>query len=93
MYYLAKIGFSQSYNYFPWRNSAWELTEYFTELTKTDVKEFFRPNLWPNTPDILHELLQNGGRPPSCRASCWPLPSARATASTAPPTSCASTLP
>ncbi|HST04192.1 MAG TPA: alpha-1,4-glucan--maltose-1-phosphate maltosyltransferase [Chloroflexia bacterium] len=63
MYYLAKIGFSQSYNYFPWRNSAWELTEYFTELTKTDVKEFFRPNLWPNTPDILHESLQNGGRP------------------------------
>ncbi len=63
MYYLAKVGFTQSYNYFPWRNSAWELTEYFTELTRTDVKEFFRPNLWPNTPDILHESLQHGGRP------------------------------
>jgi starch synthase (maltosyl-transferring) len=63
MYYLAKIGFTQSYNYFPWRNNKWELTEYLTELTKTDVREFFRPNLWPNTPDILTEYLQLGGRP------------------------------
>jgi starch synthase (maltosyl-transferring) len=40
-----------------------ELTEYFTEVTQSEVKEFFRPNLWPNTPDILHEYLQHGGRP------------------------------
>ena len=63
MYRLAKLGFTQSYNYFPWRNSRWELTEYFTELTQTRVREFFRPNLWPNTPDILTERLQIGGRP------------------------------
>lgn len=63
MYLLAKIGFTQSYNYFAWRNTRWELTEYFTELTKTDVREFFRPNLWSNTPDILTETLQVGGRP------------------------------
>lgn len=61
MYQLAKLGFSQSYNYFAWRNSKWELTEYFTELTQTGVKEYFRPNLWPNTPDILTEYLQLGG--------------------------------
>ncbi len=60
---LAKCGFTQSYNYFPWRNTKWELTEYLTELTQTDVKEFFGPNLWPNTPDILPEYLQYGGRP------------------------------
>jgi len=63
MYYLAKLGFTQSYNYFPWRNHKRELTEYFTELTRTQVKEYFRPNLWPNTPDILTEYLQFGGRP------------------------------
>jgi starch synthase (maltosyl-transferring) len=63
MYRLAKVGFTQSYNYFPWRTRRWELIEYFTELTQTEVKEFFRPNLWPNTPDILHEALQVGGRP------------------------------
>jgi starch synthase (maltosyl-transferring) len=63
MYRLAKLGFTQSYNYFPWRNTRWELTEYFTELTQTRVREFFRPNLWPNTPDILTERLQFGGRP------------------------------
>jgi starch synthase (maltosyl-transferring) len=63
MYRLAKLGFTQSYNYFPWRNNRWELTEYFTELTETPVREFFRPNLWPNTPDILTEHLQVGGRP------------------------------
>jgi starch synthase (maltosyl-transferring) len=60
---LAKAGFNQSYNYFPWRNSKWELETYFTELTRTDVKEILRPNLWPNTPDILTEYLQFGGRP------------------------------
>jgi starch synthase (maltosyl-transferring) len=63
MYRLAKLGFSQSYTYFAWRNTHWELTDYFTELTHTEVKEFFRPNLWPNTPDILTEYLQFGGRP------------------------------
>ena len=63
MYELAKSGFSQSYTYFTWRNTKAELTEYFTELTETEVREFFRPNLWPNTPDILHEYLQYGGRP------------------------------
>jgi starch synthase (maltosyl-transferring) len=63
MYRLAKLGFTQSYTYFTWRNTKMELTEYFTELTRTEVREFFRPNLWPNTPDILHEFLQKGGRP------------------------------
>ena len=63
MYRLAKLGFSQSYTYFAWRNTKQELTEYFTELTKTDRREYFRPNLWPNTPDILTEFLQVGGRP------------------------------
>lgn len=63
MYWLAKLGFSQSYTYFAWRNTKQELTEYFTELTRSDVKDFFRPNLWPVTPDILPEFLQVGGRP------------------------------
>lgn len=63
MYYLAKLGFTQSYTYFAWRNTRAELTEYFTELTQTPVREYFRPNLWPNTPDILTEPLQVGGRP------------------------------
>ena len=62
MYRLAKLGFTQSYNYFPWRNTKEELTEYLTELTTTEVREFFGPNLWPNTPDILPEFLQFGGR-------------------------------
>jgi Glycosidases len=62
MYRLAKLGFSQSYNYFTWRNTRQELTDYFTELTQTQVREYFRPNLWPNTPDILPEFLQVGGR-------------------------------
>ncbi len=63
MYELAKVGFTQSYTYFTWRNTSYELTKYFTELTQTKVREFFRPNLWPNTPDILPEYLQTGGRP------------------------------
>jgi starch synthase (maltosyl-transferring) len=63
MRYLAKSGFSQSYTYFTWRNTRTELTEYFTELTQTDVREYMRPNLFANTPDILHEYLQHGGRP------------------------------
>ena len=60
---LAKRGFTQSYNYFPWRNTKWELIQYLTELTQTEVCEFMGPNLWPNTPDILPEYLQFGGRP------------------------------
>jgi starch synthase (maltosyl-transferring) len=63
MKYLAKSGFSQSYTYFTWRNTKAELTEYFTELTQTDVREYMRPNLFANTPDILHAYLQTGGRP------------------------------
>src|SRR5207245_9733876 len=62
MYRLALLGFNQSYTYFTWRNTKRELTEYFTELTQTEVAEFFRLNLWPNTHDILHEYLQRGGR-------------------------------
>jgi len=63
MYWLAKCGFSQSYTYFAWRNTASELREYFTQITKPPVSDFFRPNAWPNTPDILTEYLQYGGRP------------------------------
>jgi len=62
MYRLAKLGFTQSYTYFAWRNTKYELTEYLTELTKTEISEFFRPNLWPTTPDILTDYLQLGGR-------------------------------
>jgi starch synthase (maltosyl-transferring) len=63
MYRLAKVGFTQSYTYFTWRNTKRELEEYFTELTTHPVRDFFRPNLWPNTPDILTDYLQHGGRP------------------------------
>ena len=62
MYRLAKAGFSQSYTYFAWRNTAYELYQYFTELAQPPIREFFRPSLWPNTPDILTEYLQTGGR-------------------------------
>ena len=62
MYRLAKLGFTQSYTYFTWRNTKWELMQYIQELSTTDVKEYFRPNFWPNTPDILPEHLQFGGR-------------------------------
>ncbi len=63
MYHLARLGFTQSYTYFTWRNTKTELEEYFTELTRPPVSDFFRPNVWPNTPDILHAYLQEGGRP------------------------------
>src|SRR4029077_15858941 len=63
MYRLAKLGFSQSYTYFAWRNTKQELTDYFSELTQTEVREYFRPSLWPNPPDTLHEFLQLGGAP------------------------------
>ena len=63
MQVLAKVGFTQSYTYFTWRNSRAEIEEYFTELTRTPMREYFRPNLFPNTPDILPVYLQEGGRP------------------------------
>ena len=63
MHRLSKLGFTQSYTYFTWRTTKQELIEYFTELTQHPSREYFRPNVWPNTPDILHETLQKGGRP------------------------------
>jgi starch synthase (maltosyl-transferring) len=60
---LAKIGYTQSYTYFTWRNTKWELVEYLTELTQTDMKYYFRGNFFTNTPDILPFFLQSGGRP------------------------------
>jgi starch synthase (maltosyl-transferring) len=63
MYSLAKGGFSQSYTYFTWRTEKSELQTYFEEITKPPVSDFFTPNVWPNTPDILHASLQTGGRP------------------------------
>jgi starch synthase (maltosyl-transferring) len=60
---LAKLGFNQSYTYFTWKNTSWEIKDYFTELTRSDMIEYFRPNCFVNTPDILHEYLQKGGRP------------------------------
>jgi starch synthase (maltosyl-transferring) len=61
MHRLAKLGFTQSYTYFTWRVTKAELVEYFTELTQTKAREYFRPNCWPNTPDILPYHLQNAG--------------------------------
>jgi starch synthase (maltosyl-transferring) len=63
MYRLAKLGFTQSYTYFTWRNTKEEITAYFAQLSRPPVRDFFRANLWPNTPDILPESLQVGGRP------------------------------
>jgi starch synthase (maltosyl-transferring) len=63
MRHLAKVGFSQSYSYFTWRNTKEEIVDYFTELATTSVREYMRPNLFANTPDILHAYLQRGGRP------------------------------
>jgi starch synthase (maltosyl-transferring) len=63
MHRLAKLGFSQSYTYFTWRNTKQELTEYFTDLALGPGRQYYRPNVWPNTPDILHETLQSGLRP------------------------------
>jgi starch synthase (maltosyl-transferring) len=63
MYGLAKRGFTQLYTYFTWRNSKFELQSYLEELTRPPISEFFQPNFWPNTPDILHKTLQAGGRP------------------------------
>ncbi|MGH7255836.1 MAG: maltotransferase domain-containing protein, partial [Nitrospirales bacterium] len=60
---LAKAGFTQSYTYFTWRNFKQELTDYLLELTRSEMQEYFRPNFFTNTPDILPEILQQGGRP------------------------------
>ncbi len=63
MRHLGKIGFSQSYTYFTWKNSRYELSEYVSELAYSGEQEYFRPNFFANTPDILHAYLQHGGRP------------------------------
>jgi starch synthase (maltosyl-transferring) len=63
MRHLAKIGFTQSYTYFTWKNARWELIEYVNELAYSEEREYFRPNFFTNTPDILHEYLQHGGEP------------------------------
>jgi len=63
MHRLAKLGYTQSYTYYAWRNTQWELGEYLTELCQGAGREYFRPNFWPNTPDILTEALQFGGKP------------------------------
>lgn len=63
MYGLAKRGFTQSYTFFTWRNTKPELQSYLEEITRPPISDFFRPNFWPNTPDILHKTLQEGGRP------------------------------
>jgi starch synthase (maltosyl-transferring) len=55
---LAKSGFTQSYTYFTWRTSKAELTDYFTEISNPPISDFFRGNIWPNTPDILHAQFQ-----------------------------------
>lgn len=63
MYWLAKAGYTQSYTYFTWRNTKAELQSYLEEIARPPVSDFFQPNFWPNTPDILHKSLQEGGRP------------------------------
>jgi starch synthase (maltosyl-transferring) len=63
MQHLAKLGFGQSYTYFTWKNSRHELTQYVTELASSEEREYFRPNFFVNTPDILNAYLQHGGRP------------------------------
>jgi len=60
---LGKLGFTQSYTYFTWKNTAWELRDYLNELAHSEMADYYRPNFFANTPDILHEFLQTGGRP------------------------------
>ncbi|MEX2628080.1 MAG: maltotransferase domain-containing protein, partial [Ilumatobacteraceae bacterium] len=60
---LARVGFTQSYTYFAWRDEKWEIEQYYTELFHTELVDFLRPNSWPTTPDILTPFLQLGGRP------------------------------
>jgi starch synthase (maltosyl-transferring) len=62
MQQLAKLGFTQSYTYFTWRSTKWELATYMNELLHTEQVDYFRPNFWPNTPDILSQELQTGGQ-------------------------------
>ncbi len=62
MYQLAKLGFTQSYTYFAWKNTSWGLQQFMEETSQPELRDFFWPNLWPNTPDILNEYLQKGGR-------------------------------
>ena len=62
MHRLAKVGFDQSYTYFTWRDAKWEIIQYFEELAHGPGRSYFRPNVWPNTPDILAKSLQRGGR-------------------------------
>ncbi len=62
MEHLAKLGFTQSYTYFTWRTTKWDIETYMSELTRSPVADYFRPNFWPNTPDILSDELQRGGR-------------------------------
>ncbi len=90
MYRLAKLGFTQSYTYFTWRNTQAGADGVLRPSSpRPPVREFFRPNFWPNTPDILTEQLQTGGRPDvRARGSSSRRRSARATASTARPSSC-----
>jgi starch synthase (maltosyl-transferring) len=71
---LAKVGFSQSYTYFTWRDTKEELTQYMLELTTTPVREYFRPNFWPNTPDILPGTCRPAVCRPFAAGWCWPLP-------------------
>ncbi len=95
MYRLAKLGFSQSYTYFAWRNTKPELTRVLhASSPQTEVREYFRPNLWPNTPDILTEYLQFGGRPAFMIAvAFWRRRWAPTTASTARRSSCSKHRP
>jgi len=74
MHKLAKLGFTQSYTYFTWRNTRYELTEYFTELSQHESREYFRPNVWPNTPDISMNTCSSAVDPPSSYAPCWQPP-------------------
>ena len=81
---LAKAGFQPELHLFHLARRKQELTEYFTELTQTEMREYFRGNLFPNTPDILPFHLQTGGRPAfMIRAPSWPRRSRASTASTA----------
>ncbi len=92
MEHLARIGFSQSYTYFTWRTTKWELETYLSQLTAPGTAAYFRPNLWPNTPDILpDELVARGSGRPSWPAWCSRPRCRRATESTVPSSSCRNT--
>ena len=81
---LAEVGFTQSYTYFTWRTTKWELRNYLEEIAQGPKADFMRPNFWPNTPDILAAPpAQRRPRPPSASGWCWPPPWSRPTGSTA----------